>query len=131
MPPVGVDARSRTDIQAAVNFAREHNLKLVVMSTGHDLLGRSTAHGSFLIWTHRMKDMSYNSTFVPEGAPVTSLMVIAPSSFRISGTYKVFQLLLLELVFNGMKHISSLRNKGGPLLEVWIQVELLVLLEDG
>ena len=72
VPPVGVDARSRTDIQAAVNFAREHNLKLVVKSTGHDFLGRSTARGSFLIWTHRMKDMSYNSTFVPEGAPVTS-----------------------------------------------------------
>ena len=68
VPPVGVDARSVTDIQAAVNFVREHNLKLVVKSTGHDLLGRSTARGSFLIWTHRMKDMSYNSTFLPEGA---------------------------------------------------------------
>ena len=36
---VGVDARSRTDIQAAVNFARKHNLKLVVKSTGHGFLG--------------------------------------------------------------------------------------------
>ena len=72
VPPVGVDARSGTDIQAAVNFIRKHNLKLVVKSTGHDFLGRSTARGSFLIWTHRMKDMSYNSTFIPEGAPVTS-----------------------------------------------------------
>ena len=72
VPPVGVDARSGTDIQVAVNFAREHNLKLVVKNTGHDFLGRSTARGSFLIWTHRMKDMSYNLTFVPEGAPVTS-----------------------------------------------------------
>ena len=72
VPPVGVDARSGTDIQAAVNFERKHNLKLVVKSTGHDFLGRSTARGSFLIWAHRMKDMSYNSTFIPEGAPVTS-----------------------------------------------------------
>ena len=72
VPPVGVDARSGTDIQAAVNFANKHNLKLVVKSTGHDFLGRSTARGSFLIWAHRMKDMSYNSTFIPEGAPVTS-----------------------------------------------------------
>jgi FAD/FMN-containing dehydrogenase len=72
VPPVGIDARSGSDIQAAVNFARERNLKVVVKSTGHDFLGRSTARGSFLIWTHRMKDMSYNSTFVPDGAPVTS-----------------------------------------------------------
>ena len=67
---VGVDARSGTDIQAAVNFARKHNLKLVVKSTGHGFLGRSTARGSFLIWTHRMKDMSYNSTFIPEGMAI-------------------------------------------------------------
>ncbi|KAF8800857.1 FAD-binding domain-containing protein [Phlegmacium glaucopus] len=72
VPPVGVDARSGGDIQAAVNFAKQHNLKLVVKNTGHDFFGRSTARGGFLIWTHNMKDTSYNSTFVPEGAPVTN-----------------------------------------------------------
>ena len=48
VPPVGVDARE-SDVQAAVNFAKQHNLKLVVEGTGHDLLGRSTARDSFLI----------------------------------------------------------------------------------
>jgi len=72
VPPVGVDARSGSDIQAAVNFARQHDLKLVVKNTGHDFLGRSTARGGFLVWTHRMKDMLHNATFVPEGAPVTN-----------------------------------------------------------
>ena len=72
VPPVGVDARSANDIQAAVKFAKQHNLKLVVKNTGHDFLGRSTAHGGFSIWTHRMKDLLYNPTFVPEGAPVTN-----------------------------------------------------------
>jgi hypothetical protein len=37
----------------------------------HDYLGRSTARGSFLIWTHYMKNITYNATFVPEGAPAS------------------------------------------------------------
>ena len=70
--PVGVDARSGRDVQAAVNFAKQYNLKLVVKTTGHDSLGRSTARGSFLIWTHYMKQTVYNPTFVFEGTPVTT-----------------------------------------------------------
>ena len=89
VPPVGVDARSESDIQAAVNFAKQHNLKLVVKGTGHDFLGRSTARGSFLIWTHHMKQTVYNSTFVPEGAPATTENTfngnfVLVSSFRIT-----------------------------------------------
>ncbi|KAG6373242.1 hypothetical protein JVT61DRAFT_6868 [Boletus reticuloceps] len=34
VPVIGVDARSAEDIQAAVNFAVQHNLKLVVKNTG-------------------------------------------------------------------------------------------------
>jgi FAD binding domain-containing protein len=72
VPPVGVDARSASDVQAAVNFAKQHNLKVVVKNTGHDYLGRSTARGGFLIWTHFMKEIVYNSSFIPDGAPVTT-----------------------------------------------------------
>ena len=72
VPPVGVDARSESDVQAAVNFAKQHNLKLVVKGTGHDLLGRSTARDSFLMWTHHMKQTIHNPTFVPKGAPATT-----------------------------------------------------------
>ena len=82
VPPVGVDARSASDVQAAVNFARRHNLKVVVKNTGHDYLGRSTGRGGFLIWTHRMKQMLYNSTFVPEGAPVTTENTFNGDSLR-------------------------------------------------
>jgi hypothetical protein len=34
VPIVGVDARSVQDVQAAVNFASKHNLRLVVKNTG-------------------------------------------------------------------------------------------------
>jgi hypothetical protein len=72
VPPVGVDARSESDLQAAVKFAKQHNLKLVVKGTGHDFLGRSTARDSFLIWTHHMKQTVHHPTFVPEGAPAVT-----------------------------------------------------------
>lgn len=65
VPPIGVDARSPKDIQEAIRFAKEHNLKLVIHNTGHDFLGRSAARDSFMIWTHRIKDISFDDSFVP------------------------------------------------------------------
>ncbi|KIJ13627.1 hypothetical protein PAXINDRAFT_80811 [Paxillus involutus ATCC 200175] len=69
VPVIGVDARSVVDVQAAVNFSVKHNLKLVVKNTGHDFLGRSAARGSFVVWTHNMKNITFNPAFVPQGAP--------------------------------------------------------------
>jgi hypothetical protein len=34
-------AKSVADVQRAFSFAREHNVRLTVISTGHDFLGRS------------------------------------------------------------------------------------------
>ncbi|KAH9898377.1 FAD-binding domain-containing protein [Cubamyces lactineus] len=69
VPVTGVDARNDADVQAAVKFAASNNLRTVVKSTGHDLSGRSTARGSFIIWTHNMKDITFHDKFLPEGAP--------------------------------------------------------------
>ena len=71
VPPIGVDIRKAEDAQAALNFARQKNLKLVIKNTGHDYLGRSTARGGFLLWTHHLKDKAYNAAFVPQGGPST------------------------------------------------------------
>jgi hypothetical protein len=69
VPIVAVDARSVSDIQHAVKFATTYNLRLVIKNTGHDFFGRSTARGGFMLWTHHMKDITYNESFVPAGAP--------------------------------------------------------------
>ncbi|KAF8129973.1 hypothetical protein EV363DRAFT_1337148 [Boletus edulis] len=69
VPVIGVDARSVADIQAATAFAVEHNLKLVVKNTGHDFIGRSTARDAFVVWTHNMKNITYDAAFVPQGIP--------------------------------------------------------------
>lgn len=64
-----VVAESSRDISLAVNFAREHNLKLVIKSTGHDYLGRSNAPDSLLIWTHKMRQVKIEDAFLPRGCP--------------------------------------------------------------
>ena len=69
IPPVGVDARTPQDIQQAIRFARQHNLKIVVHNTGHDLLGRSAGRGGFLIWTHQIKGITFHDAFVPQNGP--------------------------------------------------------------
>jgi hypothetical protein len=45
--------------------------QILIIDFRHDYLGRSTARGAFLIWMHNMKNMTYNDSFVPEGAPET------------------------------------------------------------
>jgi FAD/FMN-containing dehydrogenase len=62
-----VEASSPEDVQAAVDFAREHRLRLVVKGTGHDYLGRSSAPDSLLVWTHTMRKISVHDSLVPEG----------------------------------------------------------------
>ncbi|KAM6492235.1 hypothetical protein JOM56_011959 [Amanita muscaria] len=72
IPVIGVDARSVSDIQAAVNFAAKGYLRLVVKNTGHDYSGRSAARGAFMLWTHNLKDITYEDAFIPSGAPPNS-----------------------------------------------------------
>ncbi len=61
--PYAVAAESAADIAAAVNFAREHGVKLVIKGAGHDYLGRNCAPNSLLVWTHHMRDVTYHDAF--------------------------------------------------------------------
>jgi FAD/FMN-containing dehydrogenase len=61
-------AESSADVVAAVNFAREHNVRLVVKSGGHSYLGTSNAADSLLIWTRpNMQAVEVLEGFVPQG----------------------------------------------------------------
>ena len=60
-----VAARNAHDIAAAVNFARENNLRLVVKGGGHSYQGTSNAPDSLLIWTRHMHDIEMHTAFVP------------------------------------------------------------------
>jgi FAD/FMN-containing dehydrogenase len=62
-----VAAANTQDVVAAVNFAREHNLRLVVKGGGHSYQGTSNAPDSFLIWTRAMNKITLHDAFVAQG----------------------------------------------------------------
>lgn len=62
-----VAAKGANHVAAAVNFAREHNLRLVVKGGGHSYQGTSNASDSLLVWTRRMNDITLHDRFVPRG----------------------------------------------------------------
>ncbi|MBV8913891.1 MAG: FAD-binding oxidoreductase [Acetobacteraceae bacterium] len=62
-----VAAHGTADVVAAVNFARENNLRLVVKGGGHSYLGGSSAADSLLIWTRPMDGIEVHDAFVPQG----------------------------------------------------------------
>ena len=66
-----VAARNAEDIVAAVNFARENHLRLVVKGGGHSYQGTSNAPDSLLIWTRHMQDITLRPDFVPQGCHAT------------------------------------------------------------
>ena len=51
---------SNEDVQRCILFAKKHNMRLSIKSSGHDYLGRSTADMSLQINLSRMKYLKVN-----------------------------------------------------------------------
>ncbi len=62
-----VRVQSTKDVVAAVNFARENNLRLVIKGGGHSYQGTSDAPDSLLIWTREMSGITLHDAFIPVG----------------------------------------------------------------
>ena len=62
-----VAAETTDDVVAAVNFAREHNLRVVVKGGGHSYQGTSNGANSLLIWTRKMNRITLHDAFVGAG----------------------------------------------------------------
>ena len=62
-----VAARSAGDLVAAVNFARDNRLRLVVKGGGHSYQGTSDAADSLLIWTRAVNAITLHDAFAPQG----------------------------------------------------------------
>jgi FAD/FMN-containing dehydrogenase len=62
-----IAAETSADVVAAVNFARDHRLRLVVKGGGHSYFGGSNASDSLLIWTRRMRGIELHDSFTPQG----------------------------------------------------------------
>ena len=75
----GIAARGASDVVAAVNFAREHRLRLVVKGGGHSYQGTSNAADSLLVWTRAMNDVRLIERFLPSGCAASTTPMRAVS----------------------------------------------------
>lgn len=55
-----------TQIQLALNMARNANIRLVVKNTGHDYLGKSLGQGALSIWTHNLKEVRFIENYISD-----------------------------------------------------------------
>ncbi|KAI1116099.1 putative 6-hydroxy-D-nicotine oxidase [Nemania sp. NC0429] len=58
-PSYAVKISTVAQIQLAINFARNTNIRLIVKNTGHDFLGKSSGAGALSIWTHNLKSIDF------------------------------------------------------------------------
>ncbi|KAM5342131.1 hypothetical protein ACJ41O_015162 [Fusarium nematophilum] len=59
-PAYVVNATTPEHVKLGIDFARKHDIRLVVKNTGHDYLGRAIAPGSLSIWTHHLNSIVYH-----------------------------------------------------------------------
>ncbi|CAH0028278.1 unnamed protein product [Clonostachys rhizophaga] len=63
LPDYRFRAHSIKDVQAAVRFATEHNVRLAVITTGHDQLGRSDAGSGLLLDLSFLRGIKVRESF--------------------------------------------------------------------
>lgn len=81
LPHYRVRAQSASAVQAAVRFAAEHGIRLSVITTGHDQLGRSDAGSGLVVDLSLMDKVHVLESFAPsaEGAASPNYTVDAPN----------------------------------------------------
>lgn len=67
-----LNVQSASDIVAAFDFSRHTGIKLSIKNSGHDYLGRSSLKNSLALWTRNLRNLSRNSSFIPEGCSAST-----------------------------------------------------------
>lgn len=70
-PAYVVNATQASQVAAALNWAAERNIRVVVKATGHSYTGRSIGARSLSIWTHNFRGIDYIEAFQPTSCPVS------------------------------------------------------------
>ncbi|KAF1812801.1 FAD-binding domain-containing protein [Eremomyces bilateralis CBS 781.70] len=64
-PDYSIEAFSVADVQAAVNFARTNNIRLTIVNSGHDFLGRNDAPTGLSLMVGDLKGAKVLQSFTP------------------------------------------------------------------
>jgi hypothetical protein len=76
-PSYFVNVSNVAQIQLAVNYARNRNLRLIIKNTGHDGFGKSVGKGALSLWTHNLKDIQFLPELELEGYKGPALKLAA------------------------------------------------------
>jgi FAD/FMN-containing dehydrogenase len=76
-PVFVVNATEAAHIRATIQFAKMHNIRLVIKNSGHSFQGRSTGLGSISVYTHHYRGFEIHEAFQPDNCPSTSPRVSA------------------------------------------------------
>ncbi|KAI1772195.1 FAD-binding domain-containing protein [Hypoxylon cercidicola] len=67
VPSYYIEVLEVSDINAALNFSKEHRVPLIIKNSGHDYLTRNSQKGSIALWVHKLQGLAFHNDFVPEG----------------------------------------------------------------
>lgn len=67
LPEYVIVATDAEQVQAGVKFAHENNIRVVIRSSGHDFMGRSTGFGAIAINTHRFDSITFEKNHAGPG----------------------------------------------------------------
>ncbi|KAF2399612.1 FAD-binding domain-containing protein [Trichodelitschia bisporula] len=73
-PDYRLEAASVVDVKAAVDFARKHNVRLSLITSGHDGLARNDAPSGLLVGLEKLTGVRIETTFTPSpkgAAPIS------------------------------------------------------------
>ncbi|KAL2132918.1 hypothetical protein VTI74DRAFT_3167 [Chaetomium olivicolor] len=107
-PVFVINATEPRHVQLGVQFARKHNIRLVVKSSGHDFLGRSNAPNSLSIWTHHLRGIRTHDSFRPNRckATINSSAVTVGAGMQMWDLYTALDALNQTIVGGGGKTVS-------------------------
>lgn len=74
-PSYVVNVTSVAQIQLALNFARNRNIRLSVKNKGHDFNAKSTGAGALSVWTHHLDNIQYIPSYTSDGNSVPAFKI--------------------------------------------------------
>lgn len=81
LPGILVEAESLNDIQQALSFAKKYNIRMVVLSTGHDYDGRSTAPSSLMLSMKNLNKIVPVTMDMHDGKPNATLIRVETGNY--------------------------------------------------
>ncbi|KAJ2986193.1 hypothetical protein NUW58_g5144 [Xylaria curta] len=108
-PAYVVNATTARDVKLGLDFARKHNIRVVVKSSGHDFQGRSQAPGALSIWVHHMQSHKvHDNSFQPKGCKFTidSPAVTVGGGSQLGAIYEELDKINRTIVGGNSKSVS-------------------------